>query len=201
MFCKLNLSLKIDSTFPENNLAVLIKNLKKSLNLGYTFGNQSWRDHLSYKNDFVKKVHCSIIYTSNKVKSRDSTLPTKVCVVKAMFFPVVMYGCESWNIKKAECQRTDAFDLWCWRRLSKSPLDSKVIKPISPKGNQPWIFIGRTDAEAEVPILWPCDTKSWLTGKDPDAGKDWRGDGGDRGWDGWMPSSIQWTWVWVNYRK
>ena len=78
-----------------------------------------------------------------------------------------------WELVKAECQRTDAFELWCWRRL-ESPLDCKEIKPVNPKGNQSWIFIGRTDAEAEAPILWPPDVKNWLIGKDPDAGKDWR---------------------------
>ena len=87
-----------------------------------------------------------------------------------MVFPVVMYGCESWSIKKAECQRIDIFELWCWRRL-ESVLDSKEIKPVNPKGPQPWIFPRSTDAEA--PILWPPDEKSWLTGKDPDAEKDW----------------------------
>ena len=107
------------------------------------------------------------------LKSRDITLLTKVRLVKAMVFPVVMYGCESWTIKKAECRRIDAFELWCWRRLL-SPLDCKEIQPVHPKGNQSWIFIGRTDVEAEAPILWPYDAKSWLTGKDPDAGKDWR---------------------------
>ena len=70
-------------------------------------------------------------------KSRDITLPTKVRLVKAMVFPVVMYGCESWTVKKAERQRIDAFELWCWRRLFESPLDCKEIKPVSPKGNQP----------------------------------------------------------------
>ena len=95
---------------------------------------------------------------------------TKVYIVKAMIFPVVLYGCESRTIKKAECWRIDAFKLWCQRSL-ESPLDSKEIKPVSPKGNQPWIFIGRTVAEA--PILWPPDVTSWLIGKDPDAGKDW----------------------------
>ena len=105
------------------------------------------------------------------LKSRDITLPTKVHPVKAMVFPVVMYGCESWTIKKAECWRIDAFKLWCWRRL-KSHLDSKEIKQANPKGNQPWIFIGRTNAEAETPILWPPDAKSRLTRKDPDAEKD-----------------------------
>ena len=101
------------------------------------------------------------------------TFPTRVCLVKAMVFPVVMYGCESWAIKKAECQRIDAFELWCWRRL-QSPLDCKEIQPVNPKGNQSRIFIGRTDAEAEVPILWTPRGKNWLIRKDPDAGKDWR---------------------------
>ena len=86
-------------------------------------------------------------------------------------FPVVMYGCDNWTIKKAEYWRNDAFKL-CWRRLL-SPLDSKEIKPVNPKGNQPWIFTGRTDAEAEALIVWSPDVKSWLIGKDPDAGKDW----------------------------
>ena len=83
-----------------------------------------------------------------------------------------MYGCESWTIKKAECWRIDAFELWCWRTLESS-LDCKEIKPVNPKGNQLWMFIGRTGAEAEALILWTPDTKRWLTGKDPDAGKDW----------------------------
>ena len=96
------------------------------------------------------------------LKSRDITLPTKVHFVKAMVFPVVMYGYESWTIKKAECQRTDAFELWCWRRLLKSPLDCKEIQPVHPKGHQSWVFIGRTDVEAQSPILWPPDAKSQL---------------------------------------
>ena len=107
------------------------------------------------------------------LKSRDITLPTKVRLVKAMVFPVVMYGCESWTIKKAERQRIDAFELWCWRKFL-SPLDCKEIQPVHHKGNQSWIFIGRTDAVAETPILWPPDAKSWLIWKDPDAGKDSR---------------------------
>ena len=90
-----------------------------------------------------------------------------------MVFPVIMYGCESWTIKKAERQRIDAFELWCWRKLL-SPLDCKEIKPVHSKRNQSWIFIGRTDAEAETPVLWPPDAKSQLIRKDPDAGKDWR---------------------------
>ena len=88
-----------------------------------------------------------------------------------MVFLVVMYGCENWTKKKAECQRIDAFELWCWRKLL-SPLDYKEIQPVNSKGNQLWTFIGRTDAKA--PVLWPPDVKNWLIWKDPDAGKDWR---------------------------
>ena len=106
------------------------------------------------------------------LKSRDITLLTKVHLVKAIIFPVLMYGCESWTIKKAECQRIDAFELWCLRRLLRVPLNSKEIKSVNLKGKSIQIFIGRTDAEAEAPILWPPDVKSLLIGKDPDAGKD-----------------------------
>jgi len=107
------------------------------------------------------------------LKNRDTTLPTKVRLVKAMVFAVVMYGYESWTIKKAECWRIDAFDVVLQKTLV-SPLNCKEIQPVHPKGNQSWIFIGRTDVEAETPILWPPDAKSWLIWKDPDAGKDWR---------------------------
>ena len=95
------------------------------------------------------------------LKSRDIALSTKVRLVKAMVFPVVMYGRESWTIKKAGRQRIDAFELWCWRKLLiESPLDYKEIQPVHPKGGQSWKFIGRTDAEAETPIVWPSDAKS-----------------------------------------
>ena len=94
------------------------------------------------------------------LKSKDITLPTKVCLEKAMVFPVVMYGCESWTIKKAEHRRIYAFELWCWRRLLRVPLDCKEIQPVHPKGDQSWVFIGRTDFEAEIPILWPPDVKN-----------------------------------------
>ena len=90
-----------------------------------------------------------------------------------MIFPVVIYGCESWTIKKAECWSIDAFELWCWRRLLRVPSTARRSS-LSPKGNQSWIFIGRTDAEAETSKLWPPDVKNWLLGKDPDAGKDCR---------------------------
>ena len=100
-------------------------------------------------------------------------MPTKVHLVKAMVFPVVIYRCESWTVKKAVWQRIDAFELWCWRTL-ESPLDCKEIQPVHSKENQSWVFIVRTDAEAETLILWLPDVKSWLIGKDPDAERDWR---------------------------
>ena len=91
-------------------------------------------------------------------KSRDITLPTKVRLVKAMVFPVVMYGYKSLTVKKAERQKIDASELWCWRRLLR--LDCKEIQPVCPKGDQSSVFIGRTDVEAETPILWLPDVKS-----------------------------------------
>ena len=106
------------------------------------------------------------------LKSRDITLPTKVCLVRAMVFPVVIYRCEldykeSWVLKN-----------WCFwtvvlEETLESPLDSKEIQPVYPKGDQSWVFIRRTDVESETPILWPPDAKSWLIWKDSDAGKDW----------------------------
>ena len=89
-------------------------------------------------------------------KSRDITLPRKVHLVKAMVFPVVMYGCESWTVKKAERRRIDAFELWCWR----SPLNCKEIQPVHSERDQPWDFFGRNDTKAETPVLWPPHAKS-----------------------------------------
>ena len=93
------------------------------------------------------------------LKSRDITLPTKIHLVKAMVFPVVMYGCESWTVKKAEHRRIDAFELWCWRTLESS-MDCKEIQPVHSKGDQPWVFFGRNDAKAETPVLWPPHVQS-----------------------------------------
>ena len=106
-------------------------------------------------------------------KSRDITLPTKVRLVKAMVFPVVMYGCESWTVKKAERWRIDAFWTVMLEKTLESPLDCKEIQPVHPKGDQPWDFFGRNDAKAEAPVLWPPHAKSWLLGKNSDAGRDW----------------------------
>ena len=117
------------------------------------------------------------------LKSRDTTLPTKVCLVKAIVFPVVMWELdhkESWALKN-----------WCFwtvvlEKTFENPLDCKEIQPVNSKGNQSWIFIGRSDAETEDPVLWPPVIKSWPFGKDPDAGKDWGQEekGGTEGWDG-----------------
>ena len=93
-------------------------------------------------------------------KSRDIALPTKVHLVKAMVFPLVMYGCENWTVKKAERRRIDAFELWCWRRLLRVPLDCKEMQPVHSEGDQPWDFFGRNDAKAETPVLWPPHAKS-----------------------------------------
>ena len=133
-------------------------------------------------------------------KSRDITLPTKVRLVKAMVFPVVMYGCESWTVKKTE-RRIDGFELWLWRRLLRVPWDCKEIQWVHPKRNQSWIFIGRTDVEAEAPTLWPPDGRLFRK-------KPWcwerlkaREEGDDRGWDGWIASLTWWTWVWASSRS
>ena len=135
------------------------------------------------------------------LKSRDITLPTKVHIVKAIVFPVVMCRCESWTIKKAECQRIDAFELWWWRRLL-SPSDSKEIKPVNPKGNQLWICIGRLMLKLKLQyfgyLMWRANSleKTLMLGK-----IEGRGEGDDWGWDGWMASPTQWTWVWASSRR
>ena len=95
------------------------------------------------------------------LKSRDITLPTKVQIVKAIVFPVVTYSCKSWTVKKAECERIDAFELWCWRRLLRVPWTArKYNQSILKETNQSWVFFGRSDAKAETPVLWPPHAKS-----------------------------------------
>ena len=106
------------------------------------------------------------------LKSRDITLPIKVCLVKAMVFPVVIYGCEL-DHKESWVPKNWCFQTVVLEKTLESSLDCKEIKSVNPKGNQPWIFTGRADAKAKAPILWPPDAKSRLTTKDPDAGKDW----------------------------
>ena len=116
-----------------------------------------------------------MIYLDSVIKSRDIILPNHHKDPYSQ-----SYGISSSHVKMWELDHNDSWVLknWCFQTLVlektlESPLDSKEIKPVNPKGNQPWIFIGRTDAEAEAPMLWPVDSKSWLIGKDPDAGKDW----------------------------
>ena len=131
-------------------------------------------------------------------KSRDITLLTKVRLVKAMVFPVVMYWYESWTIKKAEHWRIDAFELWCWRRLLRVPWTAR--RSNHSKRDQSWVFLGKTDSEAETPILWPPHVKSWLIGKDFDAGRNWgqeeKGMTEDEmaGWHHWLDwRESEWT--------
>ena len=116
------------------------------------------------------------------------------------------YGFSSSHVQVWELDHKEgwALKIWCFwtvvlEKTLESPLVCKEIQPVHPKGNQSWIFIGRTDAEAETPTLWPPHAKNWLIWKDPDTGKDWRREAkGMTGWDGWIASSTQWTWVWAN---
>ena len=132
-------------------------------------------------------------------KSRDITLPTKVHLVKAMIFPLVMYGCESWTVKKAEHRRIDAFELWCWRRLLRVLWIARR-STVHSEGDQPWDFFGRNDTKAETPVFWPPHGKSWLIGKYSDSGRDWgqeeKGMTEDEmaGWHHWLNGhEFKWT--------
>ena len=119
---------------------------------------------------------------------------------------MLLYGFSSGHVWmwELDCEESWSLKNWCFwtvllEKTLQSPLDCKEIQPVYSKGNQSSVFIGRTSVEAEAPIFWPPDAKSWLIGKDPDVGKDWRQEEkDDRGWDGWMASPIQWTWVRVN---
>ena len=123
------------------------------------------------------------------LKSRDITLPTKVHLVKTMVFPVVVW---MWELDHKENWASKDWCFWTVvvEKTLESPLDCKEIKPVNSKGNQSWIFIGRTDAEAETPILWPPDVKSWIIRKDSDVGKDWRQE--EKGMTGWHGGWRQW---------
>ena len=132
-------------------------------------------------------------------KSRDITLPTKICLVKAMVFPVVMYGCESWTIKKAERWRIDAFELWCWRRLLRVPCSARrsnqsILKEISPEYSLEGLML---KLKLHTLATW-CEELTHL--KRPWCWERLKagGEGDDRGWNGWMASLTQWTWVWVD---
>ena len=136
-------------------------------------------------------------YLDSVLKSRDITLPTKVRT-KSRFFSVVMYRCESWTIRKAECQRIDAFKLWCWRRLLRLPWTSKEIRSDCPKGNPEYSL-------EELMLKLTVQYFGHLMGKTDSWEKPWcwerlgvGGEGDDRGWDGWMASLTRWTWVWAS---
>ena len=136
----------------------------------------------------------------NVSKSRDITLPTKVHIVEAMVFPVVMYGCESWTVKKAELQKTDAFELWCWRRLLRVPWtvrrsNQSILKKISPEYSLEGLML-KLKFQYFDHLMQTADSleKSLMLGK-----IEGRGEEGIRGWDGWMASLIKWTWTWANF--
>ena len=138
----------------------------------------------------------------NILKSRDITLPTKVCLIKAMIFPVVMYGCEIWIIKKSERLRTDAFELWCWRRLLRVPWTARrsnqsILKEINPEYSLEGLML---KLKLQSLATWCKELTLW---KRPWCWERLRsgGERDDRGWDGWMASPIQWTWVWVRSRS
>ena len=134
----------------------------------------------------------------NILKSRDITLPTKVCLVKAMVFPVVIYGCESWTIKKAECRRIDAFECG-FGEDSWESLVSKEIQPVYPKANQSWIFTEGVILKLKLQLFGHLMQRTVSLEKTLMLGKiEGRRRRGDRGWNGWMASRTQWTWVWVN---
>ena len=135
-------------------------------------------------------------------KSRDITLPTRVHLVKAIVFPVVMYWMWELDFEESWAPKNWCFWTVVLEKTLQSPLDCKEIQPVHSKWDQSWVFFERNDAKAETPVLWPPHVKSWLIGKD------WcweglaaGGEGDDRGWDGWMASLTQWTWVWVNSRS
>ena len=136
------------------------------------------------------------------LKSIDITLPIKVHLVKAMVFPVAMYGCESWTVKKSERQKIDAFELWCWRRLLRVPWTARrsnqsILKEISPRCSLEGLML-KLELQYFGHLMWRVDSfeRTLMLGK-----IEGRGEGDDRGWDGWMASPTQWTWVWVDSRS
>ena len=156
--------------------------------------------NLHFLNDLLLLGRKVMTNVDRIFKSRDITLPTKARLVKAMVFPVVMYGCESWTVKKAECWRTDAFELWCWRRLLRVSWTARrsnqsILREISPECSLEGLML-----KAETPVLWPLDVKNWLIWKDPDVGKDGRrkekGKTEDEmaGWHHWLNGhESEWT--------
>ena len=135
------------------------------------------------------------------LKNRDVSLPIKVCLVKALVFPVVIYGCESWTVNQAECQRTDAFELWCWRRLlivlwTERKSNQSLLKEI----NAEYLLEGLIPTQSSILATWYEELTHWK--------RSWcweglraEGEEGDKGWDGWMALSTWWMWVWANSRR
>ena len=132
--------------------------------------DDDWSHEIKRRLLFARKVMTNL---DSILKSRYITLPTMVHLVKVMVFPLVMYGCKSWTIKKSWVLKNWCFWTVVLEKTLESPLDCKEVQPVHPKGDQSWVFIGRTDAEAKTPILWPSDGKSWLMWKGLDAGKGW----------------------------
>jgi len=144
----------------------------------------------------------SVTNLDSILKSRDITLPTKVCLLKAMVFPVVMYGCESWTIKKAECRRIDAFELWCWRRLLRVPWTARksnqsILKEISPEYSWEGLML-KLKLQYFSQLIWRTDSleKTWCWER-----LEVGGEGDNRGWDGWIASPPWRTWVWASSRS
>ena len=157
---------------------------------------RQWLQAWNYKCLLLERK--AITNLDNILKSREITLPTKVHIVKAMVFPVVMYGCESWTMKKAECWRIDAFELWCWRRLLRVPWTARrsnqsILKEINPEYSLEGLMLKQLQYICH--LIWRTDSleKALVLGKPED-----RRGSSNRGWDGWMTSLTQWTWVWAN---
>ena len=180
--------------------------------MGNRWGNRGWLDFSGLQNHldgdcnheikryllFGKKGMTNLV---SILKSRDITLPTKVCLVKVMVFPVIMYGCESWTIKKPERPIIDAFDKWCWRRLLRVPWTARrsnqsILKEISPEYSLEELML-KLKLQDSSHLMQRAQHFHW---KRPWCWERLRagGEGDNRGWDGWMALPTQWTWVWVN---
>ena len=197
--------MSIESTMPSNHLIVCSIPSPHALHLPSIWWPEYWSFSFSIR-PFNEYVYSATLETTKYTKKpniwrslNSFTLPTKVRLVKAMVFPVVMYGCESWTIKKTECRRIDAFELWCWRRLLKVPGTARrssqsILKEISPEYSLEGLML-KLKLQYFDHLMQRTDSfeKTLMLGK-MKAG----GEGDNRGWDGWMASLTQWTWVWAS---